>query len=94
MFLNLNIMYIYIFYFFVTGNSILMNIDNINNSDQPHDENMKDKDYEQADEVDDETTMEEEEALPELEDPLREIKFLQEVIYFFINIIILMSTMV
>lgn len=47
------------------------------------DENSKDKDYEQAEEVDDETTMEEEEALPELEDPLREIRFLEEVILIF-----------
>ncbi|XP_050426589.1 mesoderm induction early response protein 1-like isoform X2 [Adelges cooleyi] len=31
-----------------------------------------------ADENDDETTMEEEEALPELEDPMREIRFLEE----------------
>lgn len=37
-----------------------------------------DKDYEQVDEADDETTLEEEEALPELEDPLREIRFLEE----------------
>lgn len=48
--------------------------------DQPVDVKKDDKDYEQADEVDDETTMEEEEALPELEDPLREIRFLEEVI--------------
>lgn len=43
------------------------------------DDKSSDKDYEQGDEVDDETTMEEEEALPELEDPLREIRFLEEV---------------
>lgn len=91
MFLNLNIKSIY----FVTGDKVSMNIDNINNSDLPPvDENIKDKDYEQADEVDDETTMEEEEALPELEDPLREIRFLEEVIYIFIIIILLMSTIV
>lgn len=67
-------MYIY----FITGND---DVDNINSSElAPVDENIKDKDYEQADEVDDETTMEEEEALPELEDPLREIRFLEEVI--------------
>jgi len=47
------------------------------------DEKINDKDYEQADEVDDETTMEEEEALPELDDPLREIKFLEEVMHMF-----------
>lgn len=81
MFLNPNNKCIYS----VIGDEILMNIDNINNSDLPPvDENIKDKDYEQADEVDDETTMEEEEALPELEDPLREIKFLKEVIYIYI----------
>lgn len=51
-----------------------------NNDKLPVDEKTKDKDYEQVDEVDDETTMEEEEALPELEDPLREIRFLEEVI--------------
>jgi len=57
--------------------------DNIDEMDKPAiDENGKDNDYEQTDEVDDETTMEEEEALPELEDPLREIKFLEEVITF------------
>ncbi|VVC37925.1 Hypothetical protein CINCED_3A017665 [Cinara cedri] len=42
------------------------------------DDKSIDKDYEQGDEVDDETTMEEEEALPELEDPMREIRFLEE----------------
>lgn len=51
------------------------------NNSEPVDEMNKDKDYEQGDEVDDEATMEEEEALPELEDPLREIRFLEEVIY-------------
>lgn len=50
------------------------------NNSETIDENTKDKDYEQVDEVDDEATMEEEEALPELEDPLREIRFLEEVI--------------
>lgn len=50
-----------------------------NNESTLVDDKSKDKDYEQADEVDDETTMEEEEALPELEDPLREIRFLEEV---------------
>lgn len=48
-------------------------------NDKPVDVKKDDKDYEQGDEVDDETTMEEEEALPELEDPLREIRFLEEV---------------
>lgn len=48
--------------------------------DDPVDSKNDDKDYEQADEVDDETTMEEEEALPEFEDPLREIRSLEEVI--------------
>ncbi|VVC30449.1 Hypothetical protein CINCED_3A017737 [Cinara cedri] len=37
-----------------------------------------DKDYEQGDEVDNETTMNEEEALPELEDLTMEIRFLEE----------------
>lgn len=56
--------------------------DNIDEMDKPSvDEKSNDKDFEPADEVDDETTMEEEEALPELEDPLREIKFLEEVIF-------------
>lgn len=54
----------------------------MDNTERPANE-KKDKDYEQVDEVDDETTMEEEEALPELEDPLREIRFLEEVIYMF-----------
>lgn len=57
------------------------NIDNIEDNDPLLiDDLSKDKDYEQVDEADDETTMEEEEALPELEDPLREIRFLEEVI--------------
>lgn len=57
------------------------NIDKIeDNEPPPVDDLIKDKDYEQVDEADDETTMEEEEALPELEDPLREIRFLEEVI--------------
>lgn len=57
------------------------NFDNIEDNDPLLiDDLSKDKDYEQVDEADDETTMEEEEALPELEDPLREIRFLEEVI--------------
>jgi len=61
--------------FFVDGN-----IDIIEDDEPlPVDDLSKDKDYEQVDEADDETTMEEEEALPELEDPLREIRFLEEV---------------
>lgn len=56
------------------------NIDKIEDNEPPVDDLIKDKDYEQVDEADDETTMEEEEALPELEDPLREIRFLEEVI--------------
>lgn len=57
------------------------NIDKIeDNEPPPVDDLIQDKDYEQVDEADDETTMEEEEALPELEDPLREIRFLEEVI--------------
>jgi len=57
------------------------NIDNIEDNDPLLvDDLSKDKDFEQVDEPDDETTMEEEEALPELEDPLREIRFLEEVI--------------
>ncbi|XP_050527229.1 mesoderm induction early response protein 1-like isoform X2 [Daktulosphaira vitifoliae] len=49
------------------------------NTEELTDDKNKDKDYEnRGDENDDETTMEEEEALPELEDPLREIKFLEE----------------
>ncbi|XP_022166864.1 mesoderm induction early response protein 1-like [Myzus persicae] len=59
--------------------SINDNIDKIeDNVELPLDDSSKDKDYEQVDEADDETTMEEEEALPELEDPLREIRFLEE----------------
>ncbi|XP_008184286.1 mesoderm induction early response protein 1 isoform X2 [Acyrthosiphon pisum] len=55
------------------------NIDIIEDDEPlPVDDLSKDKDYEQVDEADDETTMEEEEALPELEDPLREIRFLEE----------------
>lgn len=67
--------------------SLDYNIGEMNNSDSnsdPVDENIKDKDYEQVDEVDDEATMEEEEALPELEDPLREIRFLEEVMYIYL----------
>ncbi|KAF0761214.1 mesoderm induction early response protein 1-like isoform X1 [Aphis craccivora] len=59
--------------------SINDNIDKIeDNEPPPVDDLIQDKDYEQVDEADDETTMEEEEALPELEDPLREIRFLEE----------------
>jgi hypothetical protein len=58
--------------------SINDNIDIIEDTEPPVDDLSKDKDYEQVDEADDETTMEEEEALPELEDPLREIRFLEE----------------
>jgi len=64
----------------VTNSDILLptnDVGEINNS-EPVDEMNKDKDYEQIDEVDDEATMEEEEALPELEDPLREIRSLEE----------------
>jgi len=63
--------------FFVDGNIGIIEDD----EPLPVDDLSKDKDYEQVDEADDETTMEEEEALPELEDPLREIRFLEEVIY-------------
>jgi len=62
-------------FFFVDSN-----IDIIEDDEPlPVDDLSKDKDYEQVDDSDDETTMEEEEALPELEDPLREIRFLEEV---------------
>lgn len=60
------------------------NIDKTDHNKQCVDENIKDKDYEQVDEVDDEATMEEEEALPELEDPMREIRFLEEVLNIYI----------
>jgi len=60
------------------------NIDKIEDNEPPLvDDLSKDKDYEQVDEADDETTMEEEEALPELEDPLREIRFLEEVMFLY-----------
>lgn len=66
-----------IFYFSVED--IVGHIEDPNDPLQVDDRNV-DKDYEQGDEVDDETTMEEEEALPELEDPLREIRYLEEVL--------------